>query len=110
MLYFSSKNESSAPKINLILNGVRIDEKRTTKYLGIILDHKLTYADHINQVKSKLIKGNIILAKVRHYIPHNLLSNTYNANIQPHIDYGLNIWGRSAKIHLEDVIRQQKNL
>ena len=62
----------------------------------------------IKQVKSKLIKGNVILAKVRHYIPQNLLVNTYNAHIQPHIDYGQNIWGHAANVHLEDIVRQQK--
>ena len=94
--------------IKLELNGVPIEEKITTKYLGVILDHKLIYGDHIKQVKSKLIKGNVILAKVRHFITPDILFNTYNAHIQPHIDYGQNIWGLAAQTHLNDIVRQQE--
>ena len=72
------------------------------------MDNKLIYEDHINQVKSKLIKGNAILAKVRHYIPTNLLINTYNAHIQPHIDYGHTLWGYAAQCHLDNIVTQQK--
>ena len=90
------------------MNGVPIDEKRTTKYLGVILDHKLIYSDHIKHVKSKLIKGNVILAKVRHFIPRHILPNTYYAHIQPHIDYGQNIWGHAANVHLNDVVQQHE--
>ena len=91
-LLFRTKNESSAPKINLQLNGSPIEEKISAKYLGIILDHKFTYEEHIKQVRSKLIKGNAILSKVRHFIPEKMLMNTYNAHIQPHIDYGFALW------------------
>ena len=52
------------------------EEKQKAKYLGIIMDNKLTFEDHIKHIKSKLIKGNAILAKVRHFIPAHLLINT----------------------------------
>ena len=107
-LLFRTKNEPSSIKINLVLNGSPIEEKCKAKYLGVILDHKLTYEHHIKQIRSKLIKGNAILAKVRHYIPTNLLTNTYNAHIQPHIDYGYILWGYAAKVHTESIFSQQK--
>ena len=34
--------------------------------------------------------------------------NTYNAHIQPHIDYGFALWGYAAKTHLDSVLKQQK--
>ena len=40
-LLFRNKNESDAPKTNLELNDVLIDEKRINKYLAIIPNHKL---------------------------------------------------------------------
>ena len=59
-------------------------------------------------MKSKLVKGNAILAKVRHFVPQDLLKNTYHAHFQPHIDYGLTVWGHAAKTNLEVVNRQQR--
>ena len=50
----------------------------------------------------------MILAKVRHFVPSNLLADTYYAHIQPHIDYGLNLWGYAAQTHVKDIITQQK--
>ena len=59
-------------------------------------------------VKSKLTKGNAILAKVRHFVPQNLLNNTYHAHLQSHLDYGLTVWGHAAKTNLEAINRQQR--
>ena len=85
-----------------------IEEKFDAKYLGVILDNKLIYDEHIKHVKSKLIKGNAILAKVRHFIPTDLLTNTYFAHLQSHIDYGLNLWGYATQNHLDNIISLQK--
>ena len=108
VLLFRTKNESKTAKINLVLDGIPIEEKQSAKYLGVILDHKFTYENHAKHVKSKLIKGNAILAKVRHYIPQETLSNTYYAYIHSHLDYGQNLWGYAAQTHLDDIIGQQK--
>ena len=107
-LLFRTRNESNSPKINLNLNGVPIEEKQNAKYLGLIVDNKLSYENHVKHVKCKLIKGNAILAKVRHFVPTDSLTNTYNAHIQPHINYGLNLWGYAAQSHLDEVIPLQK--
>jgi hypothetical protein len=45
---------------------------------------------------------------VRHYVPKQILINTYNAHIQPHIDYCLPVWGYTYKSHLTPVLRQQR--
>ena len=45
---------------------------------------------------------------VRHYVPKQILINTYNAHIQPHIDYCLPVWGYTYKSHLVPVSRQQR--
>ena len=107
-LLFRTKNESSAPILNLHINGSPIEEKQYAKYLGIIVDHKLTYEYHINHVNLKLIKGNAILSQVKHYIPEKTLVGTYNSFIQSHIDYGLNVWGHAPKTHLQAIERQQR--
>ena len=107
-LLFRTKNENSAPILNIKINESPIEEKQHAKYLGIILDHKLTYEHHINHVNSKLIKGNAILQKVKHFIPEKTLINTYNAHIQPHIDYGLTVWGYASKTSLQTIEKQQR--
>ena len=82
--------------------------KEYAKYLGILIDDKLSFKQHIQHVKSKLIRGNAILSMIRHYVQKNTLINTYNAYIQPHLDYGLNIWGHTYTTHLSPLKRQQR--
>ena len=72
------------------------------------MDHKFTYEEQTKQVRSKLIKGNAILSKVKHFIPQNLLVNTYNAHLHSHIDYGFALWGFAAQAHLDSILKQQK--
>ena len=36
------------------------------------------------------------------------LTNTYFAHLQSHIDYGLNLWGYAAQVHLDNIIPLQK--
>ena len=74
----------------------------------MLVDNKLSCHNHINHVNSKLTKGNAILTKVRKYIPPSVLTNTYHAYLQSHINYGLNIWGNAAKSNLVKVERQQR--
>ena len=107
LLLFRGKN-SKLPALNIKINGLAVEEKEYAKYLGILIDNKLSFSQHINHVKAKLIKGNAILSKVRHYLPKTTLLSTYHAYIQPHIDYGLNVWGHTYKTHILPIQRQQR--
>ena len=108
VLLFCGKNKKSTTSINIKINGLAVEEKEYTKYLGILIDNKLTFSKHIQHVNSRLAKGNAILSMVRHFIPKSTLLNTYHAYIQPHIDYCLNVWGNTYKTLLLPVKRQQR--
>lgn len=43
---FKMKNETKFPKMNLQLNNISIEETKQVKYLGLILDNKMTYRPH----------------------------------------------------------------
>lgn len=105
VILFRPKNASCDKLIELSIDNEPLEEKIYTKYLGILIDHKLTWEYHTEHVNSKLIKSNAILAKARHYIPNKSLKNIFNAFIQPHIDYGNVAWGTCAQTHLQRVER-----
>jgi len=103
VLVFRSKNANSDKILSLKINNLLLEEKTYTKYLGIYIDHKLTWQHQTHHINSKLIKGNAILAKLRHYVPEKVIKNLFNALIQPHLDYGALIWGNAAAIHLNKI-------
>ena len=95
-------------RCELNINGLAVEEKDYAKYLGVLIDNKLSFEKHIEHVNGKLTKGNAILSLVRHLLPKQILINTYHAYIQPHIDYCLNVWGHTYKTHLTTLERQQR--
>ena len=61
-------------------------EKTHSKYLGVIMDKRLTLIEHINTMKIKLSKVLGILTKVRYNMPSTLLRTVRHAFFKPHID------------------------
>ena len=61
------KGNNAVVKINdCVLNRVNI-----IKYLGVIIDHKLKWCEHISYVKNKVSKGLGIIFKARMYVDKN---------------------------------------
>jgi hypothetical protein len=89
-------------KYHIIDNQI-LEEKNSTKYLGVIFDKKLSWEPHISMVNKKIYRGTGIICKLRHYLSENLIKNIYNAFIQPHIDYGLLAWGSATTTQLKKV-------
>ena len=85
--------------------GQTIKEKDYTKYLGILT---LSWSHHIKYVNLKISKGIAILYKLRHYVSKNTLKMLYHAFIQPHLDYGLIVWGSATKINLKTIQDKMK--
>jgi len=86
VLLFKNKNESNVDKIELKINNELLEEKVFAKYLGIIVDNKLTWENHIKHINTKLTKSNAFLVKLRHYVNEKIMKNLYNAFVQPHLD------------------------
>ena len=56
-----------------VINKVVIDnhdltQVKSAKYLGVIIDHKLNWIEHISYVKSKISKGIGIMYKARQFL------------------------------------------
>ena len=65
----------------------------TTKFLGILLDRKLTWKTHLQYVINKL-KRNINMLKIgQKFLSTHSKKLIYFSQIQSHICYGLSVWG-----------------
>ena len=56
--------------------------------LGIILDSKLTFQNHIHMVTTKINKTIGLLCKLQNLLPRTALIAIYKAFVRPHLDYG----------------------
>lgn len=74
------------------------------KYLGLIIDDKLTWKPHILYLKSKLSKALGLLFKARWYLnKHSLLLLLHSLFIT-HLEYGILCWGRCGKPAMDPLI------
>ena len=90
--------------LKIKLNGKRLYETDSVKYLGIQIDKGLTWKQHINHVALKLNKANAILSKLRHVLDIKTLRSVYYAIFESHLCYASLVWAQSnisvKRLHL----------
>ena len=108
IMVFRHCNQSSnylLPPIHL--DNELLEEVDVVKYLGVKIDHKLTYRHHISLIIEKLTKGNTLLAKLRHFLPKNDLKNFYHAQLQSHLNYCSLNWASGSTTEIRKLKRLQ---
>jgi hypothetical protein len=85
-----------------------IERVEHIKFIGVTVDAKLTWVNHIKSVKSKVAKGIGVLAKARKYVDIMFLKLLYNSIIYSHLNYCVEVWGNSANIHINSLFKLQK--
>ncbi len=80
------------------------------KYLGILLDGKLSFLSHIEYVSKRMSTQCGIISKLRYYVPRNKLILYYNSNIKSIIQYGILIYGCCSFTALNPIFLLQKKI
>ena len=70
---------------SLVFKDNNVSQSFSQKHLGVILDFKLTFEEHLNNV---LVKVNKAVGKLRNILPRATLISVYKGFIWPHLDYG----------------------
>ena len=71
-----------------MFNNANVNQSIYQKHLGIILDSKLTFGNHLNMVTTKINKTIGFLRKLQNLSPKTVLITIYKAFVRPHLDYG----------------------
>ena len=67
----------NSTNFKVIVNHDNIPLTNSVKYLGVILDNKLTWQPHIEQISVKLSRASGMIFKLRHYVPLSTLKLIY---------------------------------
>ena len=73
--------------IRVVIDGRELEPKSQGKFLGIILDEKLTFRDHVNMITKKLSRIVGILHRLKLYFPPFILRQIYFSLAYPHLTY-----------------------
>ena len=85
-----------------------LESKDHLKYLGVHINYKLSWKNHIDSITMKLSKTIGLLSKIRHFVPFHTLVSVYNSLVVPYLRYGLIAWGQTGKTQLNKLLILQK--
>ena len=92
----------------LQIRNQNITSVNNTKFLGVIIDNKLKWLDHITFIKNKISKSIGIINKIRIFFNKKTLRNLYYTFVYPYLIYCIEIWGNTHDSYLSPLIKLQK--
>ena len=90
------------------INGNKITEVNSTKFLGVIIDRNLSWKYHIEHICSKASKNIGILRKTRNIMDKDTMVTLYYSFIYPYFNYCIAVWGNTYSTHLDPLVKLQK--
>ena len=98
------------PKLNIKIDGNDIANVSQQKLLGLLIDDKLTWSAHIENVCSSLSSKISLLRQLAKYVSVNVLKKFYQGYILPLIDYGSITWSGTTTGNIERILKLQKRV
>lgn len=87
-----------------------IKRETSTKFLGLHIDEKLTWKDHINKIQANINKECAILYHTRHMLTVKAMKSIYYSLIYPHLTYCIVVWGGAHTTSLQPLVKAQKRV
>ena len=93
-LQFLSKNKKEL-QIHIMTSNSIISNQNSTTFLGLSIDSKLSWKDHIAKLASKLNKACYAIRTIKPFITFNVLRSVYFSYFHSVMSYGIIFWGNS---------------
>ena len=91
-------------RFTLKFNKITIFESKKLRYLGVILDDKLSWKYHIHELAKKLSRATGVINRLKeNSVPNSALLSVYFAIFQSHLNFGLSVWGQAHEVYLQKI-------
>ena len=87
-MYIKPKSYINYNDFNFFIGGKQIEQVSSYKFLGIMIDNKLSFNQQATHVISKLTSINYVIYKLRSILPRQVLKTLFNAAGLSQIYYG----------------------
>lgn len=84
------------PQLNISHNNISISQENSTKFLGLVIDSKLTWKPHIESVCAKINSFAYALYKLSRSANQHTVLTAYHSYVESVLRYGLIFWGNST--------------
>ena len=85
--YLIISSANSRLDVNIEIDGETIDRVNEIKYLGVIIDDRLTFKSHIDNVIKKMARKYGVLCRLKNELTISSKIQLYKSIISPHIDF-----------------------
>ena len=93
----------------LCLDDFPIKKVDHAKFLGVIIDEKLSWEPHITALRRKLNYASATLYRIRDNLPQYLHKDLYHTLFESHIVYCISVWGGSSPYKISRLWVSQKH-
>ena len=102
-IIFDNQDQIDQLSVNLSDTLVTINECKVTKYLGLMLDSKLSFKQHVDYIKKKISKRIGAMYRSSKLLPVKYRKMFANALMLPQFDYLDTIYCRASKTKLAEL-------
>ena len=95
VILFKPKNKQLDADLKLKLCRKRLYATTHVRYLGILIDDKLNWNTHTNNIVSNLRRGNSNLSQLRYYVIKEILRTIYFAIFHSYLTYVTTVLGQT---------------
>ena len=92
------------------INNIPIDRVHSTEFLGVYIDSKLDWSEHIKYIRGKLSKSIGIICKARTVLNRSTRVTLYNSSVLPYMSYCIEVWSNTFDKYLLPLYRLQKRV
>ena len=113
-MHFDPRKRQKMPvdnisEILLQIDGVPIKQVSSTRFLGVVIDEKLSWKEHIEYLTRKLKCQVGAINRIKDCVPGDLHRDLYYTLFESHLSYCIDVWGgvSSNKINPLFVVQKQ---
>ena len=107
---FHQYNKPLKYNVTIKINKKAISEKKSIKYLGVLIDSTLSWKEHVLHLSKKLSRSVGILYKLRPFVNTKIMKNIYYAVFYSHVVYAIEIWGSACETTLKKIVTLHKRV
>ena len=94
--------------LRILIGSNVIKQESSGKFLGVVLDERLTFNNHVALTTKKVSKLIGMFHRLKHFFPSHILKQLYFSLIQPYLSYCITAWGKASRQTLNPLIVLQK--
>ena len=109
VMTITNKSDRKTLKSNYSINNIVLARKEHIKYLGVIIDNKLTFRNHIEEKCKNATKILNLLRRNLHFAPKSVKVKAYQSCVRPILEYANTCWSPTSQKYNKQLEMVQHN-